>query len=103
MYAGQMVEEGPAEEVLRRPRHPYTLALLRAVPTRDSEIADLRAIPGSPPAPGQVPPGCPFAPRCAFAEPACTESISLVEVGPGRMSACRRHELLAALTEGDHA
>jgi oligopeptide/dipeptide ABC transporter ATP-binding protein len=97
MYAGRMVEEGPADEVLRRPRHPYTLALLRAVPTTDSTIEDLRPIPGSPPQPGDDLPGCPFAPRCEFAEAACLEEVKVTKVGEGRMTACRRHELLARM------
>jgi peptide/nickel transport system ATP-binding protein len=95
MYAGRVVEEGPAVEVLRRPRHPYTLALLRAVPTREGTLADLQAIPGAPPQPGDRLPGCPFAPRCAFAEPACLGPVEQTMLGAGRMTACRRHELLA--------
>jgi oligopeptide/dipeptide ABC transporter ATP-binding protein len=97
MYAGRMVEEGPSEELLKRPRHPYTLALLQAVPTRDSTIGELKAIPGAPPQVGGVPEGCPFAPRCNFARPICKEPVHLVEVAPGRTSACHRHELLAEL------
>jgi oligopeptide/dipeptide ABC transporter ATP-binding protein len=97
MYAGRLVEEGPAEEVLRRPRHPYTLALLRAVPTRDSRIEDLATIPGAPPAPDEDLPGCPFAPRCEFAEPACLEPVQLVDIGGGRMSTCRRQALLGEM------
>jgi oligopeptide/dipeptide ABC transporter ATP-binding protein len=104
MYAGKVVEEGSSAEVLRRPRHPYTLALLRAVPTKDSTIDDLKAIPGSPPAPDDEITGCPFAPRCEFAEPQCLEPVELVAIGGGRMSACRRHELLATMArpEADH-
>jgi oligopeptide/dipeptide ABC transporter ATP-binding protein len=94
MYAGRMVEEGPSEELLRRPRHPYTLALLQAVPTRDSTIDDLIAIRGNPPTAGEIPEGCPFAPRCPLAQPECLEPVRLVEVAPGRTSACRRHQLL---------
>lgn len=100
MYAGRMVEEGPATEVLRRPRHPYTLALLRAVPTRESQIEDLCAIPGSPPAPGEQIEGCPFAPRCDYAQPACSKPVELVAIGPGRMSACRRQQLLGEMAGG---
>jgi oligopeptide/dipeptide ABC transporter ATP-binding protein len=99
MYAGRMVEEGPAEEVLRRPRHPYTLALLQAVPTRDTEIEDLTAIPGAPPGPGENASGCPFMPRCGFAQPQCAEPVELVAIGSDRMSACRRQELLAAMVK----
>jgi oligopeptide/dipeptide ABC transporter ATP-binding protein len=101
MYAGRMVEEGPSEELLKHPRHPYTLALLQAVPTRDSTIEDLKAIPGAPPTVGEIPEGCPFAPRCDFAQPECARPVHLVEVAPGRTSACRRHELLGKLAE-DH-
>jgi oligopeptide/dipeptide ABC transporter ATP-binding protein len=99
MYAGRVVEEGPATEVLRRPRHPYTLALLRAVPTREGGIEDLQAIPGAPPQPTDELPGCPFAPRCPFAEPECLQPVELVELGEGRTTACRRHELLAVGSE----
>ena len=95
MYAGRVVEEGPADAVLRRPRHPYTLALLRAVPTRGSRVEDLRAIPGAPPSAGEQLPGCSFAPRCAFSLPECLEPVPLIALGSGRMSACIRHELLA--------
>lgn len=94
MYSGRVVEEGPCSEVLRRPRHPYTLSLLRAVPTRDSTVADLEPIPGSPPEPAARPPGCPFAPRCALAEPECSTDVQLAVLGAGRLTACRRHELL---------
>jgi oligopeptide/dipeptide ABC transporter ATP-binding protein len=95
MYGGRLVEEGPTDEVLRRPRHPYTFSLLRAVPTRETSIDDLAAIPGSPPAVGELGSGCPFVPRCSFAEAACEEPIQLLEVGPRRVSACRRQELFA--------
>ena len=71
-YAGRVVESGPREDVLRRPRHPYTRALLDALPhpelRRDQPLV---AIPGSPPSPGSIPPGCAFNPRCAFAREDC--------------------------------
>ncbi|SDT15359.1 ABC transporter ATP-binding protein [Jiangella sp. DSM 45060] len=102
MYAGQVVEEGPTEQLLRRPRHPYTLALLRAVPTRDRDIDGLRAIPGNPPQRGEELPGCAFAPRCEYAEPECRSGIEFVPVGAGRSTACRRHPLLAAMAGGLH-
>jgi oligopeptide/dipeptide ABC transporter ATP-binding protein len=103
MYAGRVVEEGSAAEVLRRPRHPYTLALLRAVPTRDSTIEELKAIPGTPPAPEEAVPGCPFAPRCEFAQQQCGQPVELVAIGAGRMTACRRHQLLAAMAKPEAA
>ena len=62
MYAGRIVEEGPAEEVLRKPRHPYTAGLLRAAPRL--ERGKLVPIPGTVPALDSLPPGCAFAPRC---------------------------------------
>jgi len=102
MYAGRVVEEGPAVQILRRPRHPYTLALLQAVPTRDSTIEALRAVPGAPPSAGEVPPGCPFAPRCALAEADCAQPVRLAEITPERKSACRRQEVLAGLVEPEN-
>jgi oligopeptide/dipeptide ABC transporter ATP-binding protein len=99
MYGGRVVEEGDAEDVLRRPRHPYTLALLQAVPTKETTIADLKAIPGSPPGPGDHPPGCPFELRCAYAIRRCKDPVSLQEVAPGRKSACVRSELLTEMAD----
>lgn len=95
MYAGQVIEEGPTKEILSRPRHPYTLALLRAVPTRDRDIEELRAIPGNPPQRGDDLSGCAFAARCQFAEPACCEPVELIPLGDSRSTACRRHALLS--------
>lgn len=103
MYAGRVVEEGPASEVLRQPRHPYTLALLRAVPTRDSTIEELRAIPGAPPGPGQASEGCPFAPRCEFAQEACQKPVELRRIENDRQSACRREKLLGEMAEAASA
>ena len=72
MYAGQMVESGTVQEVLSRPRHPYTRGLLAAVPKLDApRNTPLRDIPGTVPSPDDWPPGCAFAPRCAEAESRC--------------------------------
>lgn len=71
MYGGRLVESGPTEDVLSEPRHPYTRGLLDALPHPEIEGALLRPIPGSPPSLGSVPAGCPFHPRCDFAEPSC--------------------------------
>ena len=75
MYGGRVVEQGTVEQILERPRHPYTVALLAAMPRLDDvhEGAPLPAIPGSPPDPAALPAGCAFAPRCRFAEDACGE------------------------------
>jgi peptide/nickel transport system ATP-binding protein len=69
MYAGRAVEYGPASEVFSRPRHPYTWGLLGSVPRWDRERTErLAPIPGSPPSLINVPSGCPFHPRCGYAE-----------------------------------
>jgi oligopeptide/dipeptide ABC transporter ATP-binding protein len=99
MYAGKVLEQGPVDEILQRPRHPYTLALLQAVPTRDRTIDQLRAIPGNPPSPGEARSGCPFASRCPIAEPECETEAVLDVIADGHATACRRHEMLA-VTEG---
>jgi oligopeptide transport system ATP-binding protein len=90
MYGGRAVETGPVRDVLRAPRHPYTRALLRSMPslTADPDV-DLAVIPGQPPDLEDLPPGCAFAPRCGRAHDACTASRPpLRAIGPGRASAC---------------
>jgi len=73
MYAGRIVEEGPVDTVFAAAGHPYTRGLLGSVPRADRARPVLTAIPGSPPDPAAVPPGCPFHPRCALAREACHE------------------------------
>ena len=91
MYAGRVVETGPVAEVFRRPRHPYTAALLRAAPTADRVLDRFVTIGGSPPDPRAFPTGCRFAPRCTLVEDGCRQALTrLVEVAPGHASACRR-------------
>jgi peptide/nickel transport system ATP-binding protein len=97
LYAGELVEEGPAREVFNSPRHPYTVGLLRCIPRRDTLKANraLDTIPGSLPAPGVVPDGCIFADRCGLVEDRCrVEAPPLYEVDdrPGRRSRCHFHE-----------
>lgn len=74
MYAGRVVEEAPVERLFDAPLHPYTRGLLACVPTLTQERERLAAIPGTLPEPARRPPGCPFAPRCDHALPACRES-----------------------------
>ncbi|HVU26601.1 MAG TPA: ABC transporter ATP-binding protein [Verrucomicrobiae bacterium] len=89
MYAGQIVELAPAKELLRKPFHPYTKALMNSVPKLRGEADRLSAIPGNVPRIGNFPPGCRFAPRCPIAKPECSEKIpELLEVEPGRFVRC---------------
>lgn len=90
MYLGRIVELGPCREVCQSPAHPYTSALLSAVPTLEPESRRRRIVlGGDPPSPMAPPPGCPFHPRCPIAQPQCRVSRpELKEVSPGRWSAC---------------
>jgi peptide/nickel transport system ATP-binding protein len=89
MYAGQIVELSPARELLRRPLHPYTRALMNSVPKLHGDTGRLPAIPGNVPRLGNFPPGCRFAPRCPIAKPECSEKIpELTEVEPRRFVRC---------------
>ncbi|HTR42259.1 MAG TPA: ABC transporter ATP-binding protein [Pseudomonadales bacterium] len=89
MYAGQIVELAPARELLRRPLHPYTRALMNSVPKLAAGADRLSAIPGNVPRIGNFPPGCRFYPRCPSARPECANTApELVEVEPGRWARC---------------
>jgi oligopeptide/dipeptide ABC transporter ATP-binding protein len=89
MYAGQIVELAPARGLLKRPLHPYTLALLNSVPKLNGGAQRLLAIPGTVPSPGAFPSGCRFYPRCPTRRPECAEIVpELLEVEPGRWSRC---------------
>jgi peptide/nickel transport system ATP-binding protein len=91
MYAGRIVETGPTREIFDRPRHPYTMGLLNCLPTLRRGREPLRAIEGQPPDLARVPPGCAFAPRCALAEPACSNTRpELMPVAPEHCAACLR-------------
>jgi peptide/nickel transport system ATP-binding protein len=93
MYAGRPVEKAGVDELFARPRMPYTIGLLGAVPRVDAgERAPLVPIQGSPPPLTELPPGCPFQPRCPVAVPACSDrEPPLVPVAdPGHLVACIR-------------
>ena len=99
MYAGKVVEEGSVQEVLKAPAHPYTMGLSNAFPDLTGEMADLIPIEGDPPDLRAPPPGCRFVPRCPFVLAACSISAEPVELGSGRIVACRRHHESAVLRE----
>src|ERR1041385_2900307 len=89
MYAGQIVELAPAKELLQRPLHPYTRALIASVPKLAGGVNRLSAIPGNVPRIGNFPPGCRFAPRCPIAKPECSNAVpELIEVEPQRWVRC---------------
>ncbi|NHN48337.1 dipeptide ABC transporter ATP-binding protein [Halostella sp. JP-L12] len=81
MYAGEIVEEGPVEEIFHNPSHPYTYTLLESIPSEDKDR--LTPIEGNVPDLIDMPPGCNFAPRCPWAQPECTEGeIPYLQHGP---------------------
>ncbi|MBB3769587.1 peptide/nickel transport system ATP-binding protein [Angulomicrobium tetraedrale] len=100
LYAGRLVEEGPVRDLFADPRHPYTAGLLRCLPRPGlrKDLAPLDTIPGFPPAPGSIPVGCVFAPRCALADETCrTIDPPLVTTGAGRVSRCHHHDRVGDL------
>src|SRR5438874_635426 len=74
MYAGRIVEQGATADVLRAPRHPYTRGLLDSVPANNARGARLKQIPGMTPSLLDLPPGCPFRERCAYAQSDCVQT-----------------------------
>jgi len=84
MYAGRIVEEGPVAKVFRDPEHPYTRALLDSLPRLDDERDRLATIEGEPPDPTDVPPGCPFNPRCPHAMDRCRQEEPELRLLDGR-------------------
>ena len=95
MYAGRIAELAETRELFARPRHPYTLALLGALPARRPRGQLLTAIAGAPPDLASPPPGCRFHPRCKYAEAACIAAVPpLKKICDERFTACRRHEVL---------
>ncbi len=91
MYAGRIMETGPAATIAAAPAHPYTAALLACDPARIAPGAPVPSIPGEVPDPHDTPPGCLFAPRCTRAEPRCrteTQSLRPLPTDPARHAAC---------------
>ena len=96
MYAGKPVESAPTDEIFYSPRMPYTVGLLASLPRLDTDASEpLRPIPGSPPHVIDLPPGCPFTPRCPLARERChEEEPELRPFGEGHLTACHFAEEL---------
>ena len=93
MYGGQVMEQGTTAGLFARPTHPYTMGLLKAVPRLDKETEMLETIPGNPPNMMDMPKGCPFVPRCDFADERCWDqrpALALAEGFKTRTRACHR-------------
>jgi oligopeptide/dipeptide ABC transporter ATP-binding protein len=90
MYAGVIVECGGVIDVFKNPKHPYTVGLLRAIPTYGTKKGEIRGIPGSVPNFLDPPPGCRFHPRCEHATPRCAEEPppAPIEIAPGHEVNC---------------
>ena len=97
LYAGRVMESGPVTSIFARPRHAYTLGLLRSIPDAAHARKRLPGIGGLPPDPRALPAGCRFAPRCAFVIEACrVDDKPLCAVEAGHASACIRADAMAA-------
>lgn len=91
LYCGRIVEEAPVKELFKSPLHPYTRGLLASLPRGDKGDVELYTIPGHLPNPLDLPPGCSFAPRCAYAEDECTGAVPGTEwTSEDHRVACRR-------------
>jgi oligopeptide transport system ATP-binding protein len=88
MYGGQIMEEGPTDDIFARPSHPYTSGLLKTVPRLDRDDATLATIAGEPPDMSHLPPGCPFSPRCAQLLENCHGDRPTLETAGVRRRAC---------------
>jgi peptide/nickel transport system ATP-binding protein len=96
MYASRLVEEGDADDVFHRPRHPYSMGLLRSVPRLDRPRGlKLETIEGLPPNAAAPPPGCRFAPRCPYRIAICDTEPGLLRTDTGGLSRCHRHREIA--------
>jgi oligopeptide/dipeptide ABC transporter ATP-binding protein len=104
MYCGRIVEEAEVRALFEAPAHPYTQGLIRSLPTLDRRADRLSSIPGQPPLLHDLPPGCPFAPRCAEATDLCRrEAPPEVRLSPSRRVSCWLHAGQPEHREPSHA
>ncbi|ASM73060.1 MULTISPECIES: ABC transporter ATP-binding protein [Roseobacteraceae] len=99
MYAGTVVETGPAERIFNDPQHPYTIGLMSSIPQLTGARGRLSTVPGMVPTAQNMPTGCRFATRCPFARPVCATEPPLVEAGDGHQVACHFAPLEIKLKE----
>lgn len=89
IYAGRIVETGNLRDIYKNPKHPYTIGLLDSIPSLTKDAKRLKPIKGLMPDPTNLPPGCPFAPRCNYATAACSEAVpELADRGNGHLVRC---------------
>ena len=92
MYAGELVEFATSKEIVENPKHPYTQALLKAVPNIEEEIHTLYSIPGSPPDLSNPPKGCRFHPRCPYVMDICRSTSPKEKTENGHLVRCWLYE-----------
>jgi oligopeptide transport system ATP-binding protein len=97
MYLGRIVESAPCDRIFAEPRHPYTQALLAAVPVLSTERRPRRILPGDPPSPLEPPSGCHLHPRCAHARDICRRARPELS-GDGHAAACHLWRDIVSLT-----
>lgn len=88
MYAGRIVESGPTKSIIKTPAHPYTLGLMRSIPTRDTKGKMLEQIPGMTPSLLHLPQGCPFRPRCSYSTEACLQEPMPTQITEQQTARC---------------
>lgn len=93
MYLGNIVEVADVNKIFYEPKHPYTQALLRAIPSITGPIEELKPLPGPLPDPVNPPPGCKFHPRCPYRKKICEKvRPKLVDIGGGHLVACHLYQ-----------